>query len=79
MYDSYVSAAAAQYDNSSKDKKEPTINTRECYTCKGSGLCYCAREGHPGKILSHYTSNGTAVYITHRDCKGSGKCSACNL
>ena len=79
MYDSYVSAAAAQYDNSSKDKKEPTINTRECYTCKGSGLCYCAREGHSGEIISHYTSNGTAVYIKHRDCKGTGKCPACNL
>ena len=49
-----------------------------CRACRGTGECFCIRDGHPGKERGPLSmTTDEPVYQTHQYCHGTGKCPAC--
>ena len=66
------------YDTNTRSNVMETTRSRvPCRACHQTGQCSCARGGHPGQMLSHYTSSGEPIYIRCTTCYGTGVCSGC--
>lgn len=62
---------------SSSGDIESAPSRTPCRACHSTGLCSCARDGHPGQILSNYTSSGEPIFMRCSYCNGTGQHLGC--